>query len=83
MSSQQDPKKTVMNGVVVSCPSEHTVIVEVTSYKTHPKYRKKYRFSKRYHVHDEKGGTKVGEKVEFISSRPVSKRKTFSLSKRS
>ncbi|MEF3691890.1 MAG: 30S ribosomal protein S17, partial [Candidatus Moraniibacteriota bacterium] len=40
-------------------------------------YLKKYRSTKRYHVHDENNKYKEGDKVEFFSIKPISKKKTF------
>ncbi|MEF3691589.1 MAG: 30S ribosomal protein S17, partial [Candidatus Moraniibacteriota bacterium] len=45
-------KKTI-KGVVVSDKMDKTIVVAVETFKTHPKYLKKYRSTKRYHVHDE------------------------------
>ncbi len=54
-----------IKGVVVSDKLDKTIVVEVMSYKTHKKYRKKYRDSKKYKVHDEGNKFKVGDKVVF------------------
>lgn len=58
---------------------EQTATVSVVTYKTHPKYRKKYRTSKKYRVHT--GGTEVavGDKVVFIAGKPKSKSKRFKI----
>ncbi|NCU31746.1 MAG: 30S ribosomal protein S17 [Candidatus Moranbacteria bacterium] len=69
-------KKTI-TGVVVSDKMDKTIVVAVESFKTHPKYLKKYRSTKKYHVHDENNKYKEGDKVEFFSIKPISKKKTF------
>jgi small subunit ribosomal protein S17 len=56
---------------------EKTIIVAVTEYKTHPKYLKKYRSTKKYKVHDEENKFKVGDTVEFIDCKPISRDKKF------
>lgn len=53
--------------------------VEVVTYKTHPKYLKKYRSSKKYHVHTESDAAKIGDMVSFTGCRPISKTKKFIL----
>ena len=62
-------------GVVVSDSTDKTIIVEVEYLKTHPKYLKKYKFTKRYHVHDPENKFSKGDKVEFIQAKPISKKK--------
>ena len=55
-------------GVVVSDKMAKTVVVAVDSFKTHPKYKKKYKSTKKY---------KVGDLVEIIPCRPMSKDKCY------
>lgn len=69
--------KKVIKGVVVSDKMDKTIVVAVETFKTHPKYLKKYRSTKKYKVHDENNKYKVGDKVEFFSTKPISKDKTF------
>lgn len=64
-------------GLVVSDKMDKTIVVAVTEFKTHPKYRKKYKLTKRYKVHCEAGKYKVGDVVEIAPCRPVSKDKTY------
>lgn len=76
----KDVKKLIVGkkkGTVVSVSSQKTVIVAVDDYKTHSKYRKKYRSTKRYKAHDEESKFKVGDKVEIVSCRPISKDKRY------
>ena len=69
--------KKVMKGVVVSDKMDKTIVVAVYSFKTHPKYLKKYKSTKKYKVHDEDNKYKIGDKVEFVQVRPISKDKKF------
>jgi small subunit ribosomal protein S17 len=64
-------------GIVVSKGSLKTVVVSVDVYKTHSKYKKKYKVTKRYKAHDEENKFKVGDKVEIAAARPVSKDKKY------
>jgi small subunit ribosomal protein S17 len=66
-------------GTVVSTAMNKTIVVNVEKRKLHPKYKKYYRVSRKYHVHDEKGAAKVGEKVVFVECRPISKTKRWRL----
>jgi len=53
-------------GVVVSDKMAKTVVVAVDSFKTHPKYNKKYKSTKRYKAHDEEGKYKLGDVMEIV-----------------
>ena len=64
-------------GTVVSDAMDKTIVVAVESLKTHPKYQKKYRSTKKYKVHDEENKYKKGDVVEFVQCRPISKDKRF------
>ena len=64
-------------GMVVSDKMDKTVVVEVKSFKTHPKYLKKYCSTKKCKVHDPENKYKSGDMVEFIESKPISKGKKF------
>lgn len=66
-----------MVGLVVSDKMDKTIVVAVESFKTHPKYLKKYRSTKKYKVHDVENKYKVGDKVEFITTKPISRHKRF------
>jgi small subunit ribosomal protein S17 len=63
-------------GIVISDKMDKTIVVAVQSFKTHPKYLKKYQSTKKYKVHDEENKFKKGDKVEFVSCKPLSKNKS-------
>ncbi len=58
---------------------DKTIVVSVDSSKTHPKYHKKYKRTKKFYAHDEKNTCKVGDKVTISESRPLSKLKRWEL----
>ncbi len=66
-------------GVVVSATNDKTISVLVETYKTHPKYKKRVKYSKKYAVHDESNKAKVGDTVRIVETRPISKTKHFYL----
>jgi len=66
-----------MKGVVVSDKMDKTVVVAITRLKEHPKYRKRYKVTKRYKAHDEKNECKVGDKVMIRETKPISKDKRW------
>lgn len=69
-----------MIGRVVSTKMLKTVVVLVESTETHPLYKKSFKRSKRYLVHDELG-VKDGDIVDILSVRPISKNKHWKVSK--
>lgn len=68
-------------GIVSATKSQKTITVKVQSRKTHPLYLKQYTSTRKFRVHDEDEEAGVGDKVEIISVNPISKTKTWSLSK--
>ncbi len=66
-------------GVVTSDKMDKTVIVKVTNTKRHPVYGKVMRLTKKYKAHDESNEVKVGDRVEIIESRPISRHKRWAV----
>lgn len=64
-----------IKGKVVSAKMEQTLVVAVESLKTHPKYLKKYRSTKKYKVHNPEKKYQEGDTVEFVQCKPISKDK--------
>lgn len=75
---EQSNKKT-FTGRVVSNKTDKTVSVLVESYKIHPLYGKRVKYSKKYATHDEANEAKVGDVVRIEECRPMSKTKSFRL----
>jgi len=69
-----------MQGRVVSIKNKNTATVLVTGRKTHPLYKKTYVFSKKFLVEDQLGVT-LGQIVEIIPTKPISKRKFWKVTK--
>lgn len=70
-------KGNILKGVVVSDKMEKTVVVSVSRFIKHPLYGKYYKVSKKYKAHDEENKYKVGDKVEIVETKPISKDKHF------
>ncbi len=66
-------------GKVISDKNDKTITVLVETYKTHPKYGKRVKYSKKYTAHDEANKAKRGDVVRIIETRPISKTKKFFL----
>lgn len=68
-------------GTVSSSKVDKTIVVTVRERKTHPLYRKQYTVSKKFMAHDENNEANVGDVVEIVETRPISKRKSHKLAK--
>lgn len=66
-------------GKVVSNKNDKTITVLVETYKKHPLYGKRVKYSKKYAAHDETNKAKVGDTVRIIETRPLSATKRFYL----
>jgi small subunit ribosomal protein S17 len=67
-------------GIVTSTVQDKTIVVTVHRYKNHPKYKKRFRVSKKYHVHNaDNKAFEIGEEVEFFETSPISKLKKWTL----
>ena len=71
--------RTVMVGIVTSDKMAKTRRVEIPRMVRHPKYGKYIRRRTVCHVHDENNESEMGDKVEIVESRPMSKTKRWSL----
>jgi small subunit ribosomal protein S17 len=60
---------------------DKTISVQFENFIKHPKYKKIVKKISKMQVHDENSTAKMGETVEVISTRPVSKTKSFKLNK--
>lgn len=64
-------------GVVVSDKRDKTRTVAVNFQIRHPKYGKYMRQTAKYQVHDEKNESRLGDRVEIATCRPLSKTKSW------
>lgn len=66
-------------GVVVSDKMDKTVTVAIEDMVKHPLYGKIMKRTLKVHAHDEKNECTVGDKVEIMETRPLSKTKRWRL----
>lgn len=74
-------KRKIRQGKVIKAKMQKTIIVWVERRLRHPRYEKVITTGKKYYVHDEKNEAKVGDKVEIMETRPLSKLKRWRLLK--
>lgn len=67
--------KRILEGAVISDKMDKTVTVVVERRYRHPMYKKYIKRSDKYAAHDENNQFKVGDRVQIIECRPISKRK--------
>ena len=70
-----------LQGVVVSDKMDKTVLVQVERLVKHPRYKKYIRRHKKFKAHDEQNACGIGDTVELIESRPLSKDKHWRVRK--
>lgn len=66
-------------GVVVSDKGDKTIRVQFDYMVKHAKYDKYFRRSTKLAAHDEKNEAQVGDVVELMACRPISKTKAWRL----
>ena len=81
MSEQERGKRRVLTGVVTSDKMNKTRRVEINRLVKHSRYGKYVRRRTVCHVHDEKNETRVGDTVEIMETRRLSKTKFWRLVK--
>lgn len=76
--SERNNRK-VYTGRVVSDKMDKTITVLVETYKFHPLYGKRVKYSKKFKTHDENNTAKIGDVVRIMETKPQSKTKRFRL----
>lgn len=77
-SAPRTPRRT-LTGTVVANKQAKTITVQVERTYKHAKYGKYMRERKRYHAHVDEGRPNLGDVVEIMSTRPISKLKRWRL----
>jgi len=69
--------KKTFEGIVVSDKMDKTVVVMVERVVKHPRVGKYIRRRVKFMAHDERNECKIGDRVEIIESRPLSRHKRW------
>jgi small subunit ribosomal protein S17 len=77
--AKRESNQRERQGIVVSDKMDNTIVVEVTSIKPHPLYKKIVRRTGRLKAHDETNDAHVGDQVLVRECRPLSKSKSWRL----
>jgi len=78
-SGRKQSFKRTLIGRVKSDKMNKTIVVEVVRSKMDPVYKKYVRVRKTYQAHDEENSCRIGDRVEIIEHRPLSKMKRWKL----
>ena len=80
VAEERNDRKT-REGLVVSDKMDKTVVVSIVEKYKHPLYKKTVTRTKRIKAHDENNECGVGDRVEIVETRPISKDKCWRVSK--
>ena len=73
--------RRVLTGVVTSDKMDKTIVVAINEKKNHPLYGKGSKFTRKFKAHDENNEAHVGDTVEIMETRTISKEVHFRLVK--
>lgn len=76
--SERNLRKTRV-GMVVSDKMDKTIVVAIVDSVAHPLYKKIIKRTVKLKAHDENNECKIGDKVEVMETRPLSKDKRWRL----
>lgn len=66
-------------GIVTSNKMDKTLVVQVHTYKMHPKYKKRFRTSKKFYAHNPENKFQIGDEITIYETRPLSKLKRWTV----
>ena len=76
MTAERNLRKTRV-GIVVSDKMNKTVVIAIEDNVKHPVYGKIIKSTLKVHAHDENNACGIGDKVEIMETRPLSKTKRW------
>lgn len=76
-ATQSRNSRRIVQGIVASATTDKTISVRVERMFKHPKYKKYIRRHSKVQAHDEKNECHVGDRVELMECRPLSKTKRY------
>lgn len=81
MENVERNNRKVREGIVVSDKMEKTIVVAIKDKTKHPLYKKTINTTKKLKVHDENNEAGIGDKVEIMETRHISRDKCWRLVK--
>ncbi len=80
-TKEPEDRRRHLVGVVLSNKMQKTIVVEVTRRVRDPRFHKFVTRREKYKAHDEKNEMKIGDRVEIVETRPMSKDKRWRVAK--
>ncbi|MBD3308816.1 30S ribosomal protein S17 [candidate division KSB3 bacterium] len=77
MATEEKKARKVRRGIVVSDKMDKTVVVRVERLTRHPQYTRIVKRAKKFKAHDEHNECAMGDLVEIVETRPLSKDKRW------
>ena len=72
-------KRKVRIGVVSSDKMDKTIVLKIEEHVKHPLYKKIIKRTSKIKAHDENNACSIGDRVEVMETRPISKDKRWRL----
>lgn len=79
MADKVHSNRRTFVGTVISDSADQTVVVRVNRKTMHRRYKKYVMTTRRYMAHDPENTCSLGDRVEIIECRPLSKRKRWAV----
>ena len=77
----QRNKRKIRTGKVISNRMQKTIVVAVERLLQHPRYKRIVKRTNKLYAHDEKNEARIGDTVEVMETRPLSRTKRWRLSR--
>ena len=74
-------RRKIRTGKVISDKMDKTVVVLITTLVKHPLYGRFVKKTKKFKAHDEKNECGIGDTIEIMETRPLSKDKRWRFTK--
>ncbi|MBQ9358784.1 MAG: 30S ribosomal protein S17 [Abditibacteriota bacterium] len=74
-------RRKIRTGQVISDKMDKTIVVSITSLVKHPLYGRFVKKTKKFKAHDENNECGIGDTIEIMETRPLSKDKRWRFSR--
>jgi len=75
--TDKNKNQRLLQGIIISDKMDKTVVVKILRLKKHPKYKKYFKVTKKFKVHNPENQFHTGDKVIIGETRPMSKEKRW------
>ena len=79
VAATRENGRKVREGIVISDKMEQTIVVAIGEKVRHPRYGKTVQRTKKLYAHDAEQTAKIGDRVQIVETRPLSKLKRWRL----